>query len=88
MDARDLKFEDASFDLIVDKGLFDSVACGADAESELIDVVNGAYRLLRPGGKYVLITHGTPNTRLPLLQRKHYKWSGCSHSSIGSPRFD
>ena len=56
MDARDLKFDDASFDTIIDKGCFDAVSCAVDSKSNAIDVMNSVYRTLRPGGKFVVRT--------------------------------
>jgi SAM-dependent methyltransferase len=54
MDARDLKFDENSFDTIIDKGCFDSVSCAIDSKSNAIDVMNSVYRTLRPGGKFVV----------------------------------
>lgn len=74
-DARKLDgFPNNCFNLIIDKGLFDSLLC-----SELDNILSAKqylremYRILKPGGYFVMVSHGSPDTRLGYL-RKGAKW--------------
>ena len=33
------------------------------------------FRVLKMGGSFILITHGTPDTRLMYLEDEHLQWS-------------
>ena len=48
--------EKNSYDLIIDKALFDSVLCGNHAFLNVAKMTREIYRLLKPGGVYCLIS--------------------------------
>ena len=69
MDVHQMTFEDKSFDSVIDKGLFDAVACSqGDVKMEIESMLTEIYRVLRPNGVYVCISHGSMNQR-----KKHLK---------------
>jgi SAM-dependent methyltransferase len=66
--------EENMFDLVLDKALTDALACG-DEHSCVHAAVSNFFTALRPGGKYVVISHAAPSRRLSLL--------GCARSIPG-----
>ena len=82
-DARKLEgFPNNCFNCIIDKGLFDSLLC-----SELDNILSAKqylremYRMLKPGGYFIMVSHSSPDTRLGYL-RKGAKWQ-VEHTTIG-----
>ncbi|KAF8605844.1 S-adenosyl-L-methionine-dependent methyltransferase [Ceratobasidium sp. AG-I] len=81
MDIRDLKFEDESFDILIDKGTMDAMLTGTtDVWNPAPEVVQNcekevaeAVRVLRPGGKLIYLTFGQPHFR-----RRYLTLPGCS----------
>jgi ubiquinone/menaquinone biosynthesis C-methylase UbiE len=65
-DARNLPFEDASFDLVLSNNML-GLLPHADAERAVREMV----RVLRPGGRMVLVTMVLPRRRVP---RWLYRW--------------
>lgn len=60
MDVTNMTLEDASFDVVFDKGLLDALRAGA--AEKLLKVVPEVFRVLRPGGLFAVLTidkHGT-----------------------------
>lgn len=65
MDARHLgDIPDECFDIIIDKGLFDAQLCSEDRLSSADELLKEMLRVLKPGGYYLIISHGPPATRL------------------------
>jgi hypothetical protein len=89
MDIRDLKFEDKSFDVVIDKGTMDALMCDRgdvwDPSPELIKEVKAEVdevtRVLRVDGKFIYITFGQPHFRKPHLARDC--WDGIKISTLG-----
>jgi SAM-dependent methyltransferase len=77
MDIRDLKFEDGSFDIAIDKGTMDALMCDRgdvwNPSEELIktvaEEVDEVVRVLKVGGKFLYITFGQPHFRKRHLER-------------------
>ena len=68
MDATDMEFiPDGTFDLIVDKALFDCQLCSDSNFVKVTNLVREMYRVLKPGGTYVMVSHGKPESRLGFL---------------------
>ena len=65
-DARSLPFDDASFDLVLSNNMLGLLA-HADAERAVREML----RVLRPGGRMVLVTMVSPHRRVP---RWIYRW--------------
>lgn len=63
-DVRDLPFEDASFDMVIDKGCLDNLYCYVEAQAAVGEFVREMRRLVRsPAGRFVVVR------RLPLRAR-------------------
>lgn len=79
---RSLPFEDESFDLVVCKGSFDAVLCGAGSVANVHKVVQECVRLLAPGhGILFIVTPANPDNRVVFLERDNdlkFYWKGVS----------
>lgn len=77
MDIRDLKFEDNSIDVAIDKGTLDALIYGSlwDPPQEVIEnigkYVDEVARVLKPGGEWLYITF-----RQPHFVRRHLEREG------------
>lgn len=75
MDARNMEYiPDDCFDVVLDKALFDSQLCGDNNITTVQEIMKEIYRVLKPGGVYIMISHGGPDTRMGYLQRGA-KWA-------------
>ncbi len=64
-DARNLTdYPDNYFSLIIDKGLFDTQLCTQDNVANAQMLLKEMYRVLKPGGTYLMVSHGSPDSRL------------------------
>jgi len=66
--------EDDSFNLILDKGTLDSIACSEEYSVKAAQMVRNMNRILGPGGAYVCISYGRPDMRLQYLQEGGLRW--------------
>jgi SAM-dependent methyltransferase len=84
-----LPFSDGSFDLIVCKGSFDAVLCGAGSRFNIIRVVQECVRLLTPGtGIFFVVTHGNPDSRIEYLEfdnNLYHYWSTVHVHTVTRP---
>lgn len=76
-----------SFTCIIDKGTLDCVACSSDntaamqvggISKRVKQMLDNLHRILAPGGCYICVSHGRPETRLPLIASSaanNYKWT-------------
>lgn len=67
-DATKMPYEDNYFDFIFDKGTLDCFVSTAEATATIPTMLGEVSRVLKPGGVYVLVSYGTPNTRTPFLK--------------------
>ena len=74
MDVRDLKYENNSFDLAVDKSTIDALLCGEDAFINVAKMIKEVQRVLKVGGYYMIVSYGTPEYRMLHLNRKFEKF--------------
>jgi len=59
---------EGSFDCVIDKGTFDCIACAEDGPQKKIEqMLENVYRILSPGGCYICVSRGSPETRLLYL---------------------
>lgn len=65
-----LDFSNNSIDLIIDKGLMDSVLCGEGFYERLNKMLSECYRVLRPNGTLMVLSQGHPDTRVMYLKTK------------------
>ena len=73
MDVTAMGFAEGSFDVVLDKATLDSVCCQdeeLDAESTSAGrMIDEVARVLKPGGRYVVLSIAPPDQRLGLLRR-------------------
>ena len=74
MDARNMEFDDESFDAIVDKGCLDTLLAYEASESSAAALCSQIARILKPGGVYMCYSIGPPSLRLPILENQDYSW--------------
>ncbi|KYO29604.1 endothelin-converting enzyme 2 [Alligator mississippiensis] len=91
MDARDLRFPDGSFDVVLEKGVLDAMVAGeadpwhvSPQATALLDrVLSEVSRVLRPGGRFVSISFAQPHFRKPHYAQPAYGWS-LRHETYGT----
>ena len=74
MDVRELKYDDNSFDLAVDKSTIDALLCGEDAFINVAKMIKEVQRVLKVGGYYMIVSYGSPEYRVLHLNRKFEKF--------------
>lgn len=62
-DVLDMKYESESFDVIIDKSTLDAVLCGKQSFMNAAIMLKEVQRVLKPGGIYLAISYGSPQTR-------------------------
>ena len=70
MDVRDLKYENNSIDLAVDKSTIDALLCGENSYINVAKMIKEVQRVLKVGGYYMIISYGSPENRVIHLERK------------------
>jgi len=80
-------FPSKSFDAVLDKATFDCIACNPDNQKDLEDMLRSIFRVLRPGGVYLLISCADPESRLCWLDEEPgLDWTvSVRHMPIRSP---
>eukprot|EP01114_Cavostelium_apophysatum_P012156 TRINITY_DN2697_c0_g1_i1.p1 TRINITY_DN2697_c0_g1~~TRINITY_DN2697_c0_g1_i1.p1 ORF type:complete len:204 (+),score=21.80 TRINITY_DN2697_c0_g1_i1:71-682(+) len=74
MDVMSMEFSDSAFDAVVDKGTLDAILCGENSTANADSMVSEIYRVLKPGGTYVVVTYGAPKMRLQYLEKPKFNW--------------
>ncbi|GBF98105.1 hypothetical protein Rsub_10851 [Raphidocelis subcapitata] len=66
----------------LDKGALDALLCGDDGEADAAAAIREIWRVLAPGAAYVMVTSGSPRSRLPLLSAA-VPWASVAVYEIG-----
>lgn len=75
LDVLDLSsFDNCSFDSVIDKGTLDAIMCVVGGPYNVGLMIAELSRVLKPGGVYMLITTGNPQSRFPLLNTNTFGW--------------
>eukprot|EP00746_Dinoflagellata_sp_MGD_P146493 gnl/MRDRNA2_/MRDRNA2_78968_c0_seq1.p1 gnl/MRDRNA2_/MRDRNA2_78968_c0~~gnl/MRDRNA2_/MRDRNA2_78968_c0_seq1.p1 ORF type:complete len:543 (+),score=120.55 gnl/MRDRNA2_/MRDRNA2_78968_c0_seq1:141-1769(+) len=74
-DARSMDFGDSSFDVVLDKGLFDALECGENYEVDIPAFWKEVMRVLRNGGVYLCISISDPKRWETYMERLDLDWS-------------
>ena len=72
---------DGCFDCVIDKAVADAILCGDSSFNRISKYVDEMYRVLKPGGVYLLVSHGIPSTRKSHLESEIRSWN-VSHIPI------
>ena len=75
MDVRDIKYDDGFFDIAIDKSTIDALLCGDNAYVNVAIMLKEVQRVLKPGGCYVAISYGKPESRAFHFEREHLGFS-------------
>lgn len=63
-DVRDIKADNNTFDLAVDKSTIDALLCGDNSFLNVAIMTKEVQRVLKSGGIYMIISYGAPENRL------------------------
>ena len=67
MDACHLNFPDQCFHVVFDKATFDTLVCSSRPNFSAQAYLSEVFRVLQPGGIFLMISHSGPAERLPYL---------------------
>jgi len=73
VDCTNMSFDDDSFQCVMDKGTFDAVLCTNDPEGLVKAYLGEVYRVLRPGGTFMLVTGYEPKDLIPRFQKHPWR---------------
>jgi SAM-dependent methyltransferase len=76
------QLETGRFDAVFDKGTLDSLMCAGPSAKIVGQMMSEISRVLKPGGLFVEISYGTPNTRAPFLKGPQYGWTVLENKEI------
>jgi len=62
-DCTKLKFGNAIFDYVFDKGTLDTIICGETSSKTVTTYIREVSRVMKPGGFFILVSYGSPSTR-------------------------
>ena len=74
MSCTKMDFPDATFDMVFDKGTIDAVVCQTKGNECASQTLAEVHRVLKPGGRFILISFGGPAQRLALFKREKLDW--------------
>eukprot|EP00440_Ansanella_granifera_P062970 gb/GFBE01068283.1/.p1 GENE.gb/GFBE01068283.1/~~gb/GFBE01068283.1/.p1 ORF type:complete len:317 (+),score=56.45 gb/GFBE01068283.1/:1-951(+) len=69
MDVCSLDFPDECFDVVLDKATFDTLVSSSIAEIRSEAMLSEVFRVLKPGGIYLMVSHSGPARRLRYLAK-------------------
>jgi ubiquinone/menaquinone biosynthesis C-methylase UbiE len=74
MDCKAMTFPQSSFDVVFDKGTIDSLICGPNPIESVRTTLREVERVLAPAGLFIVISLGSPATRLRIFRRPKLPW--------------
>ncbi|CAI7896406.1 unnamed protein product [Closterium sp. NIES-53] len=80
MNVCSMGFDESAFDVVLDKGTLDAILCGNDSVENASAMLSEVCRVLKHGGKFLLITYGDPQVRMSHLQVDSLKWTVKVHA--------
>ena len=57
MDVQELRYEDETFDIAIDKSTMDCIFCCSDSVTMISNMMHEAWRVLKPGGRFGFYEH-------------------------------
>jgi SAM-dependent methyltransferase len=87
-DATDMsEFEDASFDVVIDKSLYDTIVCEDDGRRMVLSMFDECYRVLRPKGLLFDLSLHIHYDIMGVLYLGCYEWS-VFHARLNNPSYE
>lgn len=84
MDVLDMKeFSDGLFDTVLDKGTLDCILCGDNSVPNAAKMMAEIFRVLKPGGHYMVISYGDPEYRKKYLETQ--QWENIAVDKLAKP---
>lgn len=81
MNVCNIEFPPGCFDLVFDKCTLDCLLCGDNSFQKASLMMQSVYRVLKPGGVYILVSYGMPEARIGYLKSKFLNWT-IEHAKI------
>lgn len=75
MDVTALQYESGAVTTVLDKATLDTMFNADDEQVAVNRMLDETHRVLAPGGKYVVVSYGEPEDRLPALQQPRFEWT-------------
>ena len=73
-DVREMEYETGRFDVVFDKGLLDNLQCYLEAEEVCAAGLKDMYRVLKPGGKFLLLSCHSPEELGGIMENSGCDW--------------
>lgn len=73
-DVRKMDYPSESFDMVLDKSTIDTLMCSDNPLTNTAQMVDEAYRVLKPNGTYFVLSYASAATRLHHITRDHVNW--------------
>ncbi|PRP80588.1 hypothetical protein PROFUN_12350 [Planoprotostelium fungivorum] len=98
MNALGLELSDNHYDCVIDKGTLDSILvsqnivsfstnqCGEESTININRVLSEVYRILKPGGVFVCVSHANPEHRIPLFEKSIFEKSRVEVTPVEKPQ--
>ena len=86
MDVRHMDYDTGRFGVVFDKGLIDNLFCYLDADENSLLAVRDMYRVLSPGGQYIVFSCHPPAEIEAILGKEEFDWSWDTYM-LRNPRF-
>ena len=75
MNVTNLDFPSACFDMVFDKCTLDCLLCGDNSFQKASVMMQNVFRVLKPGGVYIIVSYGMPDARIGYLKSKFMNWN-------------
>lgn len=62
-DVLNMKWDSGAFDVIIEKGLLDSILCKKDVDQDVSKMMSQIYKVLNQNGVFICVSHGDPKKR-------------------------
>ena len=84
VDVLDMKeFQTGTFNTVLDKGTLDCILCGDCSVPNAAKMMAEVFRVLAPGGHYMVITYGDPEYRKKYLETQ--PWASLTVDKLAKP---
>ena len=84
MDVLDMKeIPNGTYNTVLDKGTLDCILSGDNSVPNAAKMMSEVFRVLAPGGHYMVITYGDPDVRKKYLETQ--PWSSISVDKLAKP---